>query len=190
MPWRISPMRIFARYLPSSALELEAARVAALDRGDSGEAMFDFGERQGRFRIVRAQLQEHLDRITEIGRGGKDLLALILATGERRGDFPDRASADLQALLAALWKWTSDHEARCDLRFGGIELRQELTREFRHLQSALGLSQGEADEREVVETAHATQDNSQRRDITPGSIFRMSSACVARDITPSHFKGN
>ncbi len=145
-------------------VELAAARAAPLDRGDFGEALLDFDERQGRRGIVQAQPQEHLDRITEIGCRGEDLLALVFAPGHRGDNLPNGTSADLERLFVALRERAPDHKARGDLGLGWIEPGQELACQFRHLQPALGLPQSEADEREIVEPAHAAQNNPARRD--------------------------
>ena len=100
-------IRIFARYLPSSALarsnrsaqrvELAAARIAPFDRRNRREALARPRSASASAQARLAQPQQHLDRLAEIGRRREDLLALILASGHRRDDLPDRAPADLQA---------------------------------------------------------------------------------------------
>ena len=126
----------------AQGVELAAPRTAPFDFRYFGEAPFNFGQRERWLWILRAQTQQHLDRLAEIGRRGENLLALILAAGHRGDDLPNRPATDLQPLLVALCERPADHEARGNLGLFGVELREEAACQFRHLQPALRLSQG------------------------------------------------
>ena len=105
IPWRISRIRILARYLPSSAVaransdasssNLRARELRPSISPTSRELRGDLADGQRRLGLERSKLEQHPDRIAEILGRGENFLALVLRAGHRGDDLPDRASAHL-----------------------------------------------------------------------------------------------
>jgi hypothetical protein len=99
--------------------ELAPPRAASLDFRNLLERAADLGERERRLRLVRPQPHHHLDRLAEVGRGGEDVFALVLAAAERGGNLPHCAAAHVESRLAALLERAANHEARGKRGFRG-----------------------------------------------------------------------
>ena len=121
--------------------ELAPPRAASLDLSDLFERAADLGERERRLRLDGPQPHHHLDRLAEVGRGGEDVLALVLAAAERGGDFPHRSAAHVQARFAALFERAADHETRGDRGLGGREAGEKVGGERGYLEAAAGLAE-------------------------------------------------
>ncbi len=128
--------------------------MTPFDRGYLGEFFVEFANRKGGFGIGAAQLERHLDRFAEILGSREDVLALVGAVSHLGDDFPDCASANLQALLLALLDRTPNHESRRNFRFIDVKRGEERADLLGHLQPALRLAERLANDGEIVKRRH------------------------------------
>ena len=138
----------------AEALELAPPRAASLDLRYLLERPADLDERERRLGLVAPQPHHHLDRLAEVGCGGEDVFALVLAAAERGGDFPHRAAADVKPRLTALLERAADHEARGDRGLRGRDAGEKVRGERGYLETAMGLAERLADLGEIEEGAH------------------------------------
>ncbi len=135
-------------------VELARPRMAALDGGDLAQLAVHFRNRELGGRLVGPQPHHDFDRIAEIDRLRKDILAAIQRLGYLRGDAPHRPPAEVELGLIADRQRPANHEAGGGLGLLEIERGEEIARQLRHLEAALGLAERLADLGELKEAGH------------------------------------